>query len=253
VAVSVARRGKLEFRSVSGFANSLIGLTLGGYSIRRMIARGGMGIVYEGLQESLGRRVAVKVLYPHLGEDESFRERFQREARAIAQLRHPNIVGVIDFGSDQGYHFMVMDLIDGRSLRDELSRRHEQGKPFSADDSLAVLGRIAAALAYAHGRGFIHRDVKPANVMLDDDGDVFLTDFGLVKLVDSQNVTVAGMIVGTPEYMAPEQSVGNVDVTPAADQQHESDGDHHCHQRHTIASRRVVQRRVGGGRRSIPA
>lgn len=203
---------------MSGFANSLIGMTLGGYSIQRMIARGGMGIVYEGVQESLGRRVAVKVLYPHLGEDESFRERFQREARAIAQLRHSNIVGVIDFGSDQSFHYMVMDLIDGPSLRDELSRRHQQGKPFSTEDSLEVIGRIAAALSYAHARGMVHRDVKPANVMLDADGEVYLTDFGLVKLADSQNVTVAGMIVGTPEYMAPEQSSGVVDVTPAADQ-----------------------------------
>ncbi|HUG16539.1 MAG TPA: protein kinase [Thermomicrobiales bacterium] len=203
---------------MSGFANSLIGLTLGGYSIRRMIARGGMGIVYEGTQESLGRRVAVKVLYPHLGEDESFRDRFQREARAIAQLRHPNIVGVIDFGADQGFFFMAMDLIDGPSLRDELTRRHAQSKPFSTEDSLIIIGKVAAALSYAHNRGFVHRDVKPANVMLDSSGDVFLTDFGLVKLADSQNVTVAGMIVGTPEYMAPEQSAGVADVTPAADQ-----------------------------------
>lgn len=203
---------------MSGFANSLIHLTLGGYTIRRMIARGGMGIVYEGVQESLGRRVAVKVLYPHLGEDETFRERFQREARAIAHLRHPNIVGVIDFGTDQGFHFMVMDLIDGVSLRDELSNRHQQGRPLSSAESLQILGKVAAALSYAHGRGLVHRDVKPANVLLDESGDVFLTDFGLVKLADSQNVTVAGMIVGTPEYMAPEQSAGIVDVTPAADQ-----------------------------------
>lgn len=203
---------------MSGFANTLIGMTLGGYTIRRMIARGGMGIVYEGLQESLSRRVAVKVMYPHLGEDASFRERFQREARAIAQLRHPNIVGVIDFGTDQGYHFMVMELIDGPSLRDELSRRHELRTPFSTDESLTILRSIASALTYAHGRGMIHRDVKPANVMLGPDGDVFLTDFGLVKLADAQNVTIAGMIVGTPEYMAPEQSAGPVDVTPAADQ-----------------------------------
>jgi serine/threonine protein kinase len=203
---------------VSGFANTLIGMTLGGYTIRRLIARGGMGIVYEGVQESLGRRVAVKVLYPHLGEDESFRERFQREARAIAHLRHQNIVGVIDFGSDHGYLFMVMELIDGLSLRDELARRHEQGRPFSTDESLTILRSIASALTYAHGRGMIHRDVKPANVMLDQDGDVYLTDFGLVKLADAQNVTIAGMIVGTPEYMAPEQSAGPVDVTPAVDQ-----------------------------------
>ncbi|HUG16538.1 MAG TPA: protein kinase [Thermomicrobiales bacterium] len=203
---------------MSGFATSLIGLSLGGHTVRRVIARGGMGIVCEGIQESLGRRVAIKVMYPHLSEDATFRERFQREARAIAHLRHSNIVGVIDFGADQGYHFMVMELIDGPSLRDELARRHEQDRPLSAEDSLAILGAITSALTYAHQRGMIHRDVKPANVMLDEHGDVFLTDFGLVKLADPQNVTITGMIVGTPEYMAPEQSMGTADVTPAVDQ-----------------------------------
>jgi serine/threonine protein kinase len=215
--VNVPHR-RLEFRRVSGFANSLIGVALGGYTIQRMIARGGMGIVYEGIQESLGRRVAVKVLYPHLGEDESFRDRFQREARAIAQLRHRNIVGIIDFGTHDGLHYMVMDLIDGPSLRDELARRHDQGQPFTTDESLAIIEKIAAALAYAHGRGFVHRDVKPANVMLDEHGEVYLTDFGLVRLADAQGMTMTGAIVGTPEYMAPEQSLGTGEISAAADQ-----------------------------------
>lgn len=196
----------------------MIDQTLGGYTIRRMLARGGMGVVYEGVQEALRRRVAIKVMYPHLGDDETFRERFQREAHAIAQLRHPNIVGIIDFGTDRGFYFMVMDLIDGPSLRDELARRQQQGQPFSSADSLTILGHIATALSYAHRRGMIHRDVKPANVMLDSHGDVFLTDFGLVKLADTHSVTMTGMIVGTPEYMAPEQSIGVSDVTTAVDQ-----------------------------------
>ena len=113
---------------MSGYFEGLVGTRLGGYVLRRMIARGGMGVVYEGDQESLDRKVAIKILYPHLSDDAGFRERFQREARALAQLTHPHIVRVIDFDVSQALVYMVMELVQGHSLRDELIRMREQGQ-----------------------------------------------------------------------------------------------------------------------------
>jgi serine/threonine-protein kinase len=203
---------------MSAFADSLIGTTLGGYTVRRLIARGGMGMVFEGYQESLRRGVAIKVLYPHLSDEPSFRERFQREAQAIAQLRHPNIVRVIDYGFQGAYHFMVMELVNGASLRERLLKLHEEHRQMPADEALHIVEQVGAALAYAHARGYLHRDVKPGNIMLDEDGGILLSDFGLVKLADGASLTATGGIVGTPEYMAPEQALGENDIGMAADQ-----------------------------------
>ena len=203
---------------MSGYFEGLVGTRLGGYIVRRMIARGGMGVVYEGYQESLDRPVAIKILYPHLSDDPGFRERFQREARALAQLNHPHIVRVIDFGVSEQFVYMIMELVSGHSLRDELISLREQGKSMGIPRTMEILNAIGLALTYAHERGFVHRDVKPGNILIDDDGKIFLTDFGLVKLEDVAGATATGAVMGTPEYMAPEQFLATSAAGPAADQ-----------------------------------
>ena len=196
--------------------SALIGRNFNGYRVTRYIARGGMGMVFEGVQESLSRPVAIKLLYPHLSGDERFRERFEREARAIAQLTHPNIVRVLDYGGEDTYYFMVLDFIDGPSLRDHLQSLHAQGQRLAPGRALEILRQVSSALSYAHGLGFIHRDVKPGNIMLGKDGRAFLTDFGVVKLLGSEQVTVTGTFLGTPEYMSPEQATGG-EIGPTSD------------------------------------
>jgi eukaryotic-like serine/threonine-protein kinase len=203
---------------MSGYFEGLVGTRLGGYIVRRMIARGGMGVVYEGYQESLDRPVAIKILYPHLSDDPGFRERFQREARALAQLNHPHIVRVIDFGVSEQFVYMIMELVSGHSLRDELIRLREQGVSMDIPRTMEILTAVGHALTYAHERGFVHRDVKPGNILIDENGKVFLTDFGLVKLEDVAGATATGAVMGTPEYMAPEQFLATSAAGPAADQ-----------------------------------
>jgi serine/threonine protein kinase len=196
--------------------DSLIGRVFKGYKVTRFIARGGMGLVFEGVQESLDRSVAIKFLYPHLSDDDQFRDRFEREARAIARLDHPNIVRVLDFGSEGQMHFMILDFIDGPSLRDQLLRVQSDGLTLRTETIAAIVQQVGSALTYAHDRGYVHRDVKPGNIMLARNGRVFLTDFGVVKDVGAVGGTMTGAVIGTPEYMAPEQATGGT-VGPQAD------------------------------------
>ncbi|MGA7670203.1 MAG: serine/threonine-protein kinase, partial [Nitrolancea sp.] len=196
----------------------LVGRSFGGFRVTRLIARGGMGVVFEGMQESLDRPVAIKFLYPHLSDDDRFRDRFEREARAAARLNHPNIVRILDFGVDGGLYYMIQDLIVGESLRERLTELHSSGGTLRTDAVLAMVDQVGRALSYAHDHGYVHRDVKPGNVLLSGDGQAYLTDFGVVKIAGANSLTAAGMIIGTPEYMAPEQSAGVIDVGPAADQ-----------------------------------
>lgn len=196
--------------------DSLIGRVFKGYKVTRFIARGGMGLVFEGVQESLDRSVAIKFLYPHLSDDEQFRERFEREARAIARLDHPNIVRVLDFGTEGQMHFMILDYIDGVSLRDHLIRVQADGLTLRTETVASITQQVGSALTFAHERGYVHRDVKPGNIMLAKNGRVFLTDFGVVKDVGALQGTMTGAVIGTPEYMAPEQANGAT-VGPAAD------------------------------------
>ena len=196
--------------------DSLIGRVFKGYKVTRFIARGGMGLVFEGVQESLDRSVAIKFLYPHLSDEDQFRERFEREARAIARLDHPNIVRVLDFGTEGQMHFMILDYIDGVTLRDHLIRVQADGLNLRTETVASITQQVGGALTYAHERGYVHRDVKPGNIMLAKNGRVFLTDFGVVKDIGAMSGTMTGAVIGTPEYMAPEQANG-ANIGPPAD------------------------------------
>jgi hypothetical protein len=181
---------------------------LGKYDIIERLGRGGMAEVYRAYQPSLDRFVAIKLLHPFLADDPEFKDRFEREARNVARLRHPNIVQVYDFEYDaeSESYYMVMELIEGHTLKDRLNGLN--GQPLPTEEILRITREAAEALAYAHARGMIHRDVKPANLMLDSDGRVVLTDFGIAKIVTGHQFTASGGMVGTPSYMAPEQGLG---------------------------------------------
>ncbi|MCP4219117.1 MAG: serine/threonine protein kinase [bacterium] len=175
-----------------------------GYKIVETIGRGGMADVYLGVQENLDRKVAVKVLAPVLFRDEQFPVRFLKEARTAAQLSHPNIITIHDVGRIDETYYMVMEYL-AESLKDVIKRQGviNPGKAFS------IIGQIASALAYAHGRGFIHRDVKSDNIMFRRDGTVVLVDFGIARAIESNtNLTGTGAGIGTPHYMSPEQCRG---------------------------------------------
>lgn len=205
-------------------ASNLTGKRLGNYRVVAALGQGGMAKVYKGYQPLLDRNVAIKVLEPRFAVDEEFRARFQREAAAIARLRHPNIVQVYDFGVEASIHYMVMEYIAGDTLKMRIRTARAMGERLPREEILAVLRGVSAALDYAHARDIIHRDVKPANIMLriEENGgesDMFtpvLTDFGVAKIMEGVQFTGAGMTIGTPDYMAPEQG-GNEPVTCSAD------------------------------------
>jgi len=188
---------------------------LGQYTLVRKLGEGGFGTVYEAVQEGIDRTVALKVLPRRLMTDQTYLERFKREAKAAAQLSHVNIVSVYDIGEDQGYHFFSMQFIDGESLA---QRQMREGK-IPVDESLVLIRSVAAALAYAwdHGK-IVHRDIKPDNILIARDGLVKIVDLGLAKSTeDKQSVTVTGAGIGSPAYMAPEQGRGMRDVDCRAD------------------------------------
>ncbi len=168
-----------------------------------LLGRGGMGWVFKARQKNLDRFVALKVLPPEVGKDPAFAERFQREARALARLNHPNIVAIYDFGQAGPYYFFVMEFVDGANLRElERSRR------LNPEEAFAVVPRICEALQFAHEEGIVHRDIKPENILLDAKGRVKIADFGIAKLVGrKEDITLTGTrsLLGTPHYMAPEQ------------------------------------------------
>ena len=184
-------------------ADALTGRLLDGrYRIGPRIARGGMASVYEATDIRLERTVAVKVMHPGLGDDDEFAARFVREARAAARLSHPNVVSVHDQGEDDGVVFLAMELVPGHTLRDTITKE----SPMSPLRALALLEPVLSALAAAHRAGLIHRDVKPENVLIADDGRVKVADFGLAKAVsaDTQHTATGGVLIGTVSYLAPE-------------------------------------------------
>lgn len=181
---------------------NLTGSSLGKYQIIDEIGRGGMGIVYRAHDTDLHRHVALKVLLPHLVSDsEQSLERFRREAVTVANLKHPHIVTVHDVGTNAGYHYIVMELLQGRTLRQEIQNLGALPLP----QATHITQQLAAALDYAHQQGVIHRDIKASNIILGEKGDVTLTDFGLAKLRQAASITRVGFTLGTLKYMAPEQ------------------------------------------------
>lgn len=192
--------------------DTLTGKTIGKYRIEERLGRGGMAEVYKGYQESLDRHVAIKVMHTFLSAEADFLQRFKREARAMASLSHPNIVRIFDFDLySQDSYYLVMEYIDGGTLKQELEALAEFGQRFPLEESIRMIADVADALAYAHQRGMIHRDIKPANIMLrKDTAQAVLTDFGIVKLMGDQSMayTATGALIGTPSYMSPEQALG---------------------------------------------
>jgi serine/threonine-protein kinase len=175
------------------------------YEIVRRIARGGMAEVFLARDLLLDRPVALKILFPELSTDRSFVERFRREAQAAANLSHPNIVSIYDWGEEDGTYFIVMEFVDGRPLS-QLIRSNGSIPPAQVAE---IGAEVAAALAFAHRNGVIHRDVKPGNVLLDGNGNVKVTDFGIARAVNAQdNLTQTGTVMGTATYFSPEQAQG---------------------------------------------
>jgi HEAT repeat protein/predicted Ser/Thr protein kinase/predicted RNA-binding Zn-ribbon protein involved in translation (DUF1610 family) len=184
----------------------LIPRTFGSYSVVREIARGGMGAVLLAEQADLRRQVAVKVMLPWAGAaDPGMTERFKREGRAMAKLRHPHIIEVYDVGSVNNLPYLAMEFVEGRTLSDLMDRGE-----LATSQAVNLIGRVARALAYAHSRGVVHRDIKPANIMVRKNGEPVLMDFGLAKDFDANSVklSMTGNIMGTPAYMSPEQAQG---------------------------------------------
>jgi serine/threonine protein kinase len=195
---------------------SLIGKEIGKYRITERIGRGGMADVYLGIHTHLDRKVAIKVLHSFLLEGGDFIERFKREAKAVASLRHPNIVQVYDFDIQDDIIIMVMEYIDGTNLQQLLADLEKKGKRLPIKQIGSIINDIAGALDYAHSQGMLHRDVKPSNILIDKDGKAYLTDFGIAKIVGDHKLTATGTLMGTPAYMSPEQGRGE-DLTEESD------------------------------------
>ncbi|WP_422743582.1 protein kinase domain-containing protein [Mycobacterium sp. WMMD1722] len=195
-----------------------VGVTLSGrYRLQRLIATGGMGQVWEAVDSRLGRRVAVKVLKAEYSTDSEFVERFRAEARTVAMLNHPGIASVYDYGEtdmdgEGRTAYLVMELVNGEPLNSVLKRTGR----LSLRHALDMLEQTGRALQVAHTAGLVHRDVKPGNILITPTGQVKLTDFGIAKAVDAAPVTQTGMVMGTAQYIAPEQALGH-DATAASD------------------------------------
>ncbi len=190
--------------------DEMIGVTLGNYKILAPLGQGGMARVYRARQENLDREVAVKVLPPWFATDRNFVERFQLEAKLVARLSHPNIVTIHDASEQKGHLYIVMQLVDGGTLKHRLDQLQEQGKTMDIVEAKRIFTQLASALNYAHEHGIIHRDIKPVNVLMDRSGRPILSDFGIAKVLEStkEQLTRPGAGVGTPEYMSPEQCQG---------------------------------------------
>ena len=184
------------------------GATLGRYQIVSPLGQGGMASVYKAFQPALDRYVALKVLRAGIVDDPEQRERFEREAKAIARLRHPSIVQVFDFDNVDGTAFLVMEFIDGGTLKTKLTELAGTGQRLPRGEAGRIISEIADGLDMAHHQGIVHRDVKPSNVLLNRAGRAIIADFGIARILAAAQQTQTGVGVGTPEYMSPEQGEG---------------------------------------------
>ncbi|MEW6240584.1 MAG: serine/threonine-protein kinase [Chloroflexota bacterium] len=178
------------------------------YVIEELLGQGGMSAVYKATDPNLKRVVAIKMIHTHLSNDPDFVKRFEEEATAVAQLRHPNIIQVYDFNRDDDVYYMVLEFVPGETLQDHLKRLNQGGRRLSVTSAMEYIANACDAVDYAHQRGMIHRDIKPANLMLNTLGQVILMDFGIAKIVGGQRHTATGAVVGTAMYMSPEQIKG---------------------------------------------
>ncbi len=201
-------------QSVSGDEDSLIGHQLDEYRLESLLGKGGMARIYRGFDVRVERHVSIKVMDVPLRDDPDYIMRFEREARAIAQLEHPHIVRLYRYGEADGLLYMAMQYVEGADLETVLSSYQKDEELLKANEIARIIGEICQALDYAHEKGVIHRDVKPSNILLDRQGRAFLTDFGLALLTE---VGTRGEIFGSPHYIAPEQAVSSADVVPQSD------------------------------------
>ncbi len=189
-------------RSKNAEMSFRVGETIGPYKIVAQIGQGGMATIFKAYQTNLDRYVALKVMHPALKEDHSFVMRLQREATVIAKLSHPNIVAVHDFREYEGIPFLVLQYIEGKTLKDVLKTQK-----LNTQQILNIVRPVAEALSYAHARGVLHRDVKPSNILIDNEGHVYLSDFGLARITQSGESTASqDMMIGSPHYLSPEQA-----------------------------------------------
>ncbi len=189
------------------------GLQVGPYRILEQLGQGGMATVYKGYHASLDRYVAIKVLHQAFLEDPNFHARFQREARLVARLEHPNIVPIYDYAEHANQPYLVMKYIEGETLKARLQRGM-----LNTSEVLTIMESVGAGLAYAHKRGILHRDIKPSNVILASDGGIYLADFGLARIAQSAESTLTSdMVLGTPQYISPEQAMSQKDLDEGTD------------------------------------
>lgn len=194
--------------------DNLLGTQLDEYRLEALLGHGGMARVYRGLDVRLRRYVAIKVIDTPVHDEPDYRMRFEREAQAIAQLEHPHIVRLYRYGEASGRLYMAMQFIEGSDLGSVLASYRGDGEFIEPDEARRIIREICLALDYAHGRGIIHRDVKPANILLDKEGRPFLTDFGLALLTE---IGSRGEVLGTPYYIAPEQAISSAMAVPESD------------------------------------
>ena len=193
--------------------STLVGMQLNGrYRLDAQIGTGGMSTVYRAFDSVLERRVAVKLMHREIAADTDQLERFRREARSVAQLSHPHIVGVIDAGEEDGRPYIVFEYVEGETLKDRIRR---MGR-LPVDEAIAYAIEISRALGAAHARHIVHRDVKPQNVLIDEEGSAKVTDFGIARSLDEEGLTADGRVLGTTDYVSPEQALGH-DVNGQSD------------------------------------
>ncbi len=189
------------------------GENIGPYRIMEQLGQGGMATVYKAYHAALDRYVALKVLHPAFHEDRTFTARFQREARVVAKLEHPNIVPIYDYAEHENRPYLVMKYIEGETLKARQSRG-----PLHAVEITQIVDAVGAALAYAHRQGILHRDIKPSNVLIGNDGQIYLADFGLARIAQAGESTLSSdSIMGTPQYISPEQARGDKDLDAGTD------------------------------------